>query len=163
MLLISYHTDSATLSLRHYIITIRATGVSRRVRRVLDASATSSTTGRKPLDLTNDQDISDYLLGLRSTGYDTASESEGDSEAEGSDTGPGQSSRKIELPADYGRSKKGETKAVRLVEVGPRIEMKLGKVVEGVVGGARGEGETVWHERSKFPPPLPSASRSACG
>jgi ribosome biogenesis protein SSF1/2 len=132
--------------MRHYIITIRATGVSRRTRRVLDAS-TASANGRK-LDLTNDQDISDYLLGLRSNGYDTASESEGDSEAEGSDTGPGQSSRKIELPADYGRSKKGETKAVRLVEIGPRIEMKLGKVVEGVVGGARGEGETVWHERS---------------
>lgn len=118
------------------------------MRRLLDSAApgTASSSARK-VDLTNDQDISDYLLGLRGNGYDTASESEGDSEAEGSD-GAGGSSRKIELPADYGRAKKGETKAVRLVEIGPRMEMKLGKVVEGVVGGARGEGETVWHERS---------------
>lgn len=135
--------------MRHYIITIRATGVSRRVRRILDSAAAPTSSAGRKVDLTNDQDISDYLLGLRASGYDTASESEGDSEAEGSDTGVGASSRKIELPADYGRSKKGETKAVRLVEIGPRIEMKLGKVVEGVVGGARGEGETVWHERSE--------------
>ena len=72
-------------------------------------------------------------------GYDTASESEM-SEAE-SDTNA------VELPDDYGRgNKKGDRKAVRLVETGPRLEMRLIKVVEGLVGSKKGEGETVFHE-----------------
>ncbi len=54
----------------------------------------------------------------------------------------------VELPEDYvGRgNKKGERKAVRLVETGPRIELRLIKVVEGLVGSKKGEGRTVFHE-----------------
>ncbi|EJT46811.1 rRNA binding protein [Trichosporon asahii var. asahii CBS 2479] len=72
-------------------------------------------------------------------GYDSMSESEA-SEAE-SDTNA------VELPEDYvGRgNKKGERKAVRLVETGPRLELKLVKIVEGLVGSKRGEGQTVYH------------------
>ena len=59
----------------------------------------------------------------------------------------------VELPEDYvGRgNRKGERKAVRLVETGPRMELKLIKVVEGLVGSKRGEGETVFHEFGMFP------------
>lgn len=72
-------------------------------------------------------------------GYDSTSETEG-SEAE-SDTNA------VELPEDYGKgNKKGERKAVRLVETGPRMELRLIKVVEGLVGSKKGEGETVFHE-----------------
>ena len=54
----------------------------------------------------------------------------------------------VELPEDYvGRgNRKGERKAVRLVETGPRLELRLIKVVEGLVGSKRGEGETVFHD-----------------
>jgi hypothetical protein len=53
----------------------------------------------------------------------------------------------VELPDDYGRgNKKGDRKAVRLVEIGPRMELRLIKVVEGLVGSKKGEGETVFHE-----------------
>jgi ribosome biogenesis protein SSF1/2 len=54
----------------------------------------------------------------------------------------------VELPEDYvGRgNKKGDRKAVRLVETGPRMELRLIKVVEGLVGSKRGEGETVYHD-----------------
>lgn len=133
--------------MRHYTITVRPHGVSRRVRKLLDPSAAASRSSRKP-NLANSDDIADYLLRRVGTpgseastaGYESMSESEA-SEAE-SDTNA------VELPEDYvGRgNKKGERKAVRLVETGPRLEMKLVKVVEGLVGSKKGEGQTVFHE-----------------
>jgi ribosome biogenesis protein SSF1/2 len=58
----------------------------------------------------------------------------------------------VELPEDYvGRgNRKGERKAIRLVETGPRLELRLIKVVEGLVGSKRGEGETVFHDIGVF-------------
>lgn len=107
----------------------------------------SNGSSRKP-NLSNADDIADYLLRRVGTpgseastaGYDSMSETDA-SEAE-SDTNA------VELPEDYvGRgNKKGERKAVRLVETGPRLELKLVKVVEGLVGSKKGEGATVFHE-----------------
>jgi ribosome biogenesis protein SSF1/2 len=71
----------------------------------------------------------------------------------------------VELPEDYvGRgNKKGERKAVKLVETGPRMELRLIKVVEGLVGSKRGEGETVFHEFSKYiVPTVVGYADSAC-
>ncbi len=89
---------------------------------------------------------SDATNGTMGTGtnYDSASETDG-SEAESD-------SNAVELPEDYvGRgNKKGQKKAVRLVEVGPRMEMRLIKVVEGLVGSKKGEGETVFHEFGEY-------------
>ena len=133
--------------MRHYTITVRAHGVSRKVRKLLTTTAT-----QKARNLGTQEDLADYLLRrlgtpgseasggtAGTTGYDSLSESEG-SEAE-SDTNA------VELPEDYGRgNRKGERKAVRLVETGPRMELKLIKVVEGLVGSKKGEGETVYHE-----------------
>jgi ribosome biogenesis protein SSF1/2 len=146
VLLISFNPVTNLVSMRHYTITVRSHGVSRRVRKLL---TTPSLTSRLP-SLGHREDIADYLLRRAGTpgseiteastaGYDTASESEM-SEAE-SDTNA------VELPDDYGRgNKKGDRKAVRLVETGPRLEMRLIKVVEGLVGSKKGEGETVFHE-----------------
>jgi ribosome biogenesis protein SSF1/2 len=151
VLLISFNPITNLVSVRHYTITVRSHGVSRRVRKLL---TTPSLTSRLP-SLGHREDIADYLLRRAGTpgseisemtgatgstaGYDTASESEM-SEAE-SDTNA------VELPDDYGRgNKKGDRKAVRLVETGPRLEMRLIKVVEGLVGSKKGEGETVFHE-----------------
>ncbi|ODN97396.1 ribosome biogenesis protein SSF1/2 [Cryptococcus wingfieldii CBS 7118] len=152
VLLISYSHVTGLISFRHFTITVRPHGVSRRVRKLLTTagapsqSASSSARSRKGVDLSNTDDIADYLLrrvgseGGGTPGYDSASETEA-SEGE-SDTNA------VELPEDYvGRgNKKGERKAVRLVETGPRQEWKLIKVVEGLVGSKRGEGETVFHE-----------------
>ncbi|KAJ9104765.1 hypothetical protein QFC19_003906 [Naganishia cerealis] len=160
VLLISYQSESNLISVRHYTISVRPHGVSRRVRKLLDAGATSSskTSGaRSKVDLGNAEDIADYLL-RRSradsasaasdvsgdtagmTNYDSASETDA-SEAESD-------SNAVELPDDYvGRgNKKGSRKAVRLVEMGPRMELRLVKIVEGLVGSKKGEGETVFHE-----------------
>jgi ribosome biogenesis protein SSF1/2 len=107
-------------------------------------------------NLSAKDDIADYLLRRVGTpgseitdsatastaGYESAGDTDG-SEAE-SDTNA------VELPDDYGRgNKKGDRKAVRLVEIGPRMELRLIKVVEGLVGSKKGEGETVFHEFGK--------------
>lgn len=140
VLLISYNPSTGLISMRHFTITVRPQGVSRRVRKLLNPGA------KRAPNLASQDDIADYLLrradraGSASTdGYDSLSESEA-SEAE-SDTNA------VELPEDYvGRgNKKGERKAVRLVETGPRLELKLVKIVEGLVGSKRGEGQTVYH------------------
>ena len=129
VLLISHHPTTHLISIRHYTITVRAHGVTRRVRKLLTAQLPQT-----------DADLADYLLRRGSTaGYDTASETEA-SEGEDATTA-------VELSEDYGRgNKKGERKAVRLVETGPRMELRLIKVVEGLVGSRKGEGETVFHE-----------------
>ncbi|KAI9632564.1 Brix domain-containing protein, partial [Dioszegia hungarica] len=148
VLLISYNPTTNLISIRHYTITVRAHGVSRRVRKLLTSSSVSA---RIP-NLSSKDDIADYLLrrvgtpGSETTettastsGYESAGDTDG-SEAE-SDTNA------VELPDDYGRgNKKGDRKAVRLVEIGPRMELRLIKVVEGLVGSKKGEGETVFHE-----------------
>jgi ribosome biogenesis protein SSF1/2 len=160
VLLISYQTESNLISVRHYTISVRPHGVSRRVRKLLATATTSKpTTGRK-VDLGSAEDIADYLLRKNradsstpsdasgytagtGTNYDSASETDA-SEAESD-------SNAVELPEDYvGRgNKKGSRKAVRLVEMGPRMELRLVKIVEGLVGSKKGEGETVFHEFGK--------------
>ncbi|BEI89884.1 uncharacterized protein CcaverHIS019_0212460 [Cutaneotrichosporon cavernicola] len=136
VLLVSYNHSTGLVSIRHFIISVRPQGVSRRVRKLLNPS--------KAPDLTRADDIADYLLRRRgsspgSEGYDSMSESEA-SEAESD-------SNAVELPEDYvGRgNRKGERKAVRLLETGPRLELQLVKIVEGLVGSKRGEGQTVFH------------------
>lgn len=114
----------------------------------------STTVNAKKPHIDDTDDLADYLLrgrtgtpgseGAATAGYDSTSETEG-SEAESD-------SNAVELPEDYiGRgNKKGERKAVRLIETGPRMELQLVKVVEGLVGSRKGEGETVFHEFGEF-------------
>ncbi|WRT65619.1 uncharacterized protein IL334_002564 [Kwoniella shivajii] len=148
VLLLSYSHQTGCISFRHFTITVRPHGVSRRVRKLLTTTGTVKVSRKAP-NLSNTEDIADYLLRRAGSetsnltgqsGYDSMSETEA-SEGE-SDTNA------IELPEDYvGRgNKKGERKAVRLIETGPRMELRLIKVVEGLVGSKKGEGETVFHE-----------------
>ncbi|WVF67128.1 hypothetical protein IAT40_001873 [Kwoniella sp. CBS 6097] len=144
VLLLSYSSQTGCISFRHFTITVRPHGVSRRVRKLLNTTGVSKPSRKAP-NLANTEDIADYLLRragseASTAGYDSMSETEA-SEGE-SDTNA------VELPEDYvGRgNKKGERKAVRLIETGPRMELRLIKVVEGLVGSKRGEGETVFHE-----------------
>jgi ribosome biogenesis protein SSF1/2 len=138
VMLVSYNHSTGYISIRHFTISVRPQGVSRRVRKLLNPSGTT----RRGVNLANQDDIADYLVrrvGTPSDGYDSMSESEA-SEAESD-------SNAVELPDDYvGRgNKKGERKAVKLLETGPRLELKLMKIVEGLVGSKRGEGQTVFH------------------
>lgn len=101
-------------------------------------------------DLRNAQDISDYILNHGDMGF-LSSASEAESDASGGEEDPvtGESSKQIELAHSYvGRANKrlgasGEKRAVRLTELGPRLELGLIKIEDGI---GDGKGEVLFHE-----------------
>jgi len=144
IVLVSYNPDRDTIDFRHYLITVKPYGVSRRVRKVLEGStSTKSSSLHGLLDLGRDQDIADFLLrkkgelGPDGDGYESAASSA--SSAAGDDDADA-----ISLADDYvGRNnKRGQKRAVRLDEIGPRMELRLVKVTEGVPGK---EGAVMYH------------------
>ncbi|KAJ3867393.1 Brix domain-containing protein [Lentinula novae-zelandiae] len=141
IVLVAYNSELGTLDFRHYIITIKPYGVSKRVRRVLEGVTVKSSTG-SVLDLGNEKDVADFVLRKRGEpgpdgGYESAASS---AESVAGDDGDA-----VNLADDYvGRNnKKGQRRAVRLDEVGPRLELRLVKITEGVPGK---EGGVLYHE-----------------
>ncbi|KAJ3786005.1 Brix domain-containing protein [Lentinula aff. detonsa] len=141
VVLVAYNPDRDTIDLRHHIITVKPYGVSKRVRRVLEGVTTKSTTG-SVLDLGNEKDVADFLLRRRGEpgpdgGYESAASS--------AESAAGDDGNAVHLADDYvGRNnKKGQRRAVRLDEVGPRLELRLVKITEGVPGK---EGAVMYHE-----------------
>lgn len=126
-------------------MTVKPYGVSKRVRRVLGGASTSakkSTSGF--LDLGNEKDVADFLLRRRgeagppgADGYESAASSASSAGEEDVDA--------VSLADDYvGRNnKKGQKRAVKLDEIGPRMELRLIKISEGVPGK---EGGVIYHE-----------------
>lgn len=138
VVLVSYDETKDTINFRHYLITVRPYGVARRVRRLVEASSGGK---KKTLDLSNHQDVADFLLNKGVSGYESAS-SAVSSAGEESDNA-------VSLPTDYvGRNnKKGERRAVRLDEIGPRMELRLVKIVEGVPGK---DSSVIFHQFGEF-------------
>ncbi|KAJ3737314.1 Brix domain-containing protein [Lentinula guzmanii] len=141
VVLVAYNPDRDTIDLRHHIITVKPYGVSKRVRRVLEGVTTKSTTG-SVLDLGNEKDVADFLLRRRGEpgpdgGYESAASS--------AESAAGDDGNAVHLADNYvGRNnKKGQRRAVRLDEVGPRLELRLVKITEGVPGK---EGAVMYHE-----------------
>jgi ribosome biogenesis protein SSF1/2 len=154
MLLNRETTEEGTyvLNLRHYAITTRRTGISKRIRRLDPAEQRKrEKKGHAMPDLGRLEDVADYLLDPGAGGYTSASETELDTDAEVEvlETGTKKViSRKEILRREAGndkiRQKSGrnvEKRAVKLVELGPRIKMRMVKVEEGVC-----EGRVMWHE-----------------
>ncbi|KAG1882986.1 Brix domain-containing protein [Suillus subluteus] len=145
IVLIAYNPDRGTVDFRHYIITVKPYGVSKRVRRVLEGAPKKSSANLSSgfLDLGNEKDVADFLLRKRgepspgSDGYESAASSASSAAGDDGDA--------VSLADDYvGRgNKKGQKKAVRLSEVGPRMELRLIKISEGVPGR---EGAVLYHE-----------------
>lgn len=147
IVLVAYNPERGTIDFRHYLITVKPYGVSKRVRRVLEgAKKSTSTSMTGVLDLGNEKDVADFLLRKRgepgpvSEGYESAASSA--SSAAGDDVDA------VSLADDYvGRNnKKGQKKAVKLDEVGPRMELRLVKITEGVPGK---QGAVMYHEFGK--------------
>ena len=142
------------LHLRHYAITTKRTGVPRRIRR-LDPKEQRhrEKTGRAIPNLGRLEDVSEYLLDPAAGGFTSASETELDTDAEVEvleaqtrrvlskkevqklRDGAGQSKNRID------RGSNVEKRAVKLVELGPRMKLRLVKVEEGVC-----EGKVMWNE-----------------
>ena len=145
-----------TINLRHYAITTKPTGLSKPLRRLNAAekllhSQNSAKTkkGRLP-NLGKLEDIADYMIGDDGEGYmtDATSGSEVDTDAEvevvETRTKKVLSKRQKDKPKDgKDRATRNgvEKKAVKLVELGPRMKLRMTKVEEGVCSG-----KIMWHE-----------------
>lgn len=138
-----------TINLRHYAITTKRIGLSRPLRRLNAAEKyLHSKNPRKGLpNLGKLEDIADYMVGEDGAGYmtDATSGSEVDTDAEvevvETRTRKILSKRQKEKGRD-GQGKGGaEKRAIKLVELGPRMKLRMTKVEEGVC-----DGKIMWHE-----------------
>lgn len=102
-------------------------------------------------DLRNAKDISDYVLNHGDMGF-LSSASEAESEASGAeeDAATGENGKQVALPGSYmGRANRKifadgtEKRAVKLTELGPRMELGLVKIEDGV---GDGKGDVLFHE-----------------
>lgn len=119
VVLLNYNSDTSTIDFRHYSVAVKPIGVSKSVKRVISTHVP---------DLSRFADISEYVLR-------EAQASESDVEDGGETT--------VTLGQDFvGRNnRKAEQRAIRLTELGPRMELRLVKVQEGLCGG-----EVLFHE-----------------
>lgn len=148
--------NSYTLNLRHYAITTKATGLSKPLRRLNAAEKLMGTTNPKSKkgglpNLGKLEDIADYMIGADGDGYvtDATSGSEVDTDAEVEVIE--RRTKKILSKRQKDRileGKKGRTagagvekRAIKLVELGPRMKLRMTKVEEGVCSG-----KVMWHE-----------------
>ncbi|KAL8381530.1 hypothetical protein RB595_005685 [Gaeumannomyces hyphopodioides] len=153
---------SFILNFRHYAITTRAAGISKPLKRLSAAEKLLNSKKSKKGGLPNLgklQDIADFMIGGEDgSGYMTdgtsGSEAETDAEVEILESAP----RKV-LSAKARAAARGadeadgdrnegpaendnvERRAVKLVELGPRMRLRLLKVEEGVCAG-----KIMWHE-----------------
>ena len=144
VVLIAYNPERDTVDFRHYLITVKPYGVSRRVRKVLEGKKSGTV-----LNLGREKDVADFLLRQKGEsdpdgdgGYESAASSAssvaGDDDADA-----------VSLADDYvGRNnKRGTRRAVRLDEIGPRMELKLVKITEGIPGK---DGDVMYHKFGEF-------------
>ncbi|CAO3658198.1 unnamed protein product [Rhizopus microsporus] len=106
VLLFNYNEDTQQIDVRHYSIGVKATGVSKSIKRVVNTDLPN---------LGDFEDISDYIL-------KEAIVSESDVTWSG-----------INGYITYQR--RNEQRAVRLYEIGPRMTLELVKVENGICGG----------------------------
>lgn len=149
---------SYIINLRHYNITTKATGLSRPIRRLNAAEkllhSQKSGSGKKSglPNLGKLEDIADYMIGgPDGEGYMTdatsGSEVDTDAEVEVVETRTRKILSRKQKDKSRDEQREGarsgvEKRAVKLVESGPRMRMRLMKVEEGVCSG-----KIMWHER----------------
>ncbi|KAL7484415.1 hypothetical protein ACHAW6_010053 [Cyclotella cf. meneghiniana] len=119
-----HDSEDEEVEIRHYAIRAKPVGVDRKVRRLIEA---------KIPNLSKLQDISDYITGKTADGAPAPTVNSGalsDSEAE-------DEAAHVVLPDKY-RGKgnhRSQKSALKLVELGPRMGLKLVKVERGMASG----------------------------
>jgi ribosome biogenesis protein SSF1/2 len=151
--------NAYTISLRHYAITTRKSGLNRPIKRInqADKGDKNERKGRGVPNLGRMGDVSEFLLGgengTNEGSYTSASETETDTDGEVEVTTL--RTRKLlgrkerEKARENGASKSAdgtttrgvEKRAVKLTELGPRMRLRLIKVEEGLCGG-----KIMWHD-----------------
>ncbi|KAJ1675803.1 rRNA-binding ribosome biosynthesis protein [Spiromyces aspiralis] len=119
VVLFNYNAETDTIDFRHYVITVKPVGVTKGIKKII--------TNSDMPDMGKFEDVSEYVLREA-----FASESDIEDGAESS----------VTLAQNYvGRgNRKSEQRAVRLVEAGPRMELKLLKIEAGLC-----EGDVLYH------------------
>jgi ribosome biogenesis protein SSF1/2 len=127
VVLFDRNPESNVISVRHFRIVLNPVGISKSVKRVAQ---------KRKLKLSDYKDVSDYVLSQVKA---SESDAEDDSEA--------QVAVEEEVRGMLGsrsggkeKSKQPRQAAIRLIEIGPRIEMTLAKIYAGFM-----EGEVMWH------------------
>lgn len=146
-----------TIKLRHYAITTKRTGLSRGIRKLNAAERLSLGRKRKGgiPNLGKLDDVADYLLDPAAAGGFTSgseSEVETDAEVEVLENNARKVLNKKQMSAIRSGNDKVQKpefpgvnkKAVKLVEIGPRMKLRMTKVEEDVCGG-----KVMWHEYIK--------------
>lgn len=161
VVLLSYNAETDTIEWRHFLISIRPVGVSRNVRRIIEGTnrpgGSKTAANGQPVkrkgkglpNLGNVGDISEYVLGRTQRSGSVGAASDTDlSEAESELEDMADPNNAVNLFQRYvGRGNEtggNEQRAVRLREIGPRMELRLMKIEEGIEGG-----ETIYHSRVK--------------
>ncbi|KAJ8127753.1 hypothetical protein O1611_g5883 [Lasiodiplodia mahajangana] len=145
---------SFVLNFRHYAITTKAAGISRPLRRLNAAEKIlSGKNGRKGgvPNLGKLEDIADFMIGGENgEGYMTdatsGSEMDTDAEVEVLEDAPRKVSTKARAARENGDDHDAdddrvERRRVKLVELGPRMKLRMTKVEEGLCSG-----KVMWHE-----------------
>ncbi|PLB36582.1 Brix domain-containing protein [Aspergillus candidus] len=145
---------SYVLNLRHYAISTKKTGVSKRIRRLDPKEVRNKEHKSAVPNLGKLEDAADYLLDPSAAGYTSASETEMDTDNEVEITE--NATKKVLSKREQQRMKASEQekaqkklnsapgvekRAVKLVELGPRLKLRLLKVEEGVC-----DGRVMWHD-----------------
>ena len=151
----SSDTGSYTINLRHYAITTKRTGLSKGMRKLNAVNRLSKERKKKGSfpNLGRIDDVADYMLNpsIAGGGFTSGSESEieTDAEVEVMETDARKVLSKKQVSEMRSKNQKVgqprasavEKKAVKLVEIGPRMRLRMTKVEEGVCGG-----KVMWHE-----------------
>ncbi|KAK3817327.1 MAG: Brix domain-containing protein [Benniella sp.] len=125
VVLLNYNSETKHIDFRHYNVSVKPVGVSKSIKRVITTEVP---------DLQGFSDISEYVLR-------GAYASESDIE-----DGPEST---VTLGQDYiGRNnRKQDQRAIKLVELGPRMELRLVKIQAGLC-----DGEVLYHDYIKRTP-----------
>ena len=122
VVLFHYHAEDDVISFRHYAIRTTPTGLSRSVKRIVQT--------RIP-DLSRFTDVSEYVLG----GGGGASDSEGEEPTVAlPETAAAPAMSKRQRAKARAKARPGQN-AVKLVEIGPRLELKASKIQAGLADG----------------------------
>ncbi|KAG0004393.1 hypothetical protein BGZ79_009464 [Entomortierella chlamydospora] len=133
VVLLNYNSETKHIDFRHYNVSVKPVGISKSIKRVITTDVP---------DLQGFDDISDYVLR-------GAFASESDIE-----DGPEST---VTLGQDYiGRNnRKQDQRAIKLVELGPRMELRLVKIQAGMC-----DGEVLFHDYIKRTPEELKAQKS---
>ncbi|KAF2871851.1 Brix domain-containing protein [Massariosphaeria phaeospora] len=148
---------TCTITLRHYAITTKITGVPKAIRRLYAAEKLMGSKEKKKRALPNLgalDDVADYMLDPSAAGYTSASDTEIETDAEVEVAAPvtrkvlSKKERERMTARDDGQKSRSrssrpkvEKRAVKLVELGPRMKLRLTKVEGDLCGG-----KVMWHE-----------------